>query len=40
VARNIYGAADVTADSKVRAQIKKLQEDGYGHYPICVAKTQ
>ncbi|MGN2393234.1 formate--tetrahydrofolate ligase, partial [Pelomicrobium sp. G1] len=40
VARNIYGAAEVTADSKVRAQIKKLQEDGYGHYPICVAKTQ
>ncbi|PZP54802.1 MAG: formate--tetrahydrofolate ligase, partial [Azospira oryzae] len=40
VARHIYGAAEVTADSKVRAQIKKLQEDGYGHYPICVAKTQ
>ncbi len=40
VATRIYGAADVTADSKVRAQIKKLQEDGYGHYPICMAKTQ
>ena len=40
VATKIYGAADVDADSKVRAQIKKLQEDGYGHYPICVAKTQ
>jgi formate--tetrahydrofolate ligase len=40
IATKIYGAADVTADSKVRAQIKKLQEDGYGHYPICVAKTQ
>ena len=24
----------------MRAQIKKLQDDGYGHYPICVAKTQ
>ena len=24
----------------MRAQIKKLQEDGYGHYPVCVAKTQ
>ena len=32
--------SDITADSKVRAQIKKLQESGYGHYPICVAKTQ
>ncbi len=40
IATKIYGAADVTADSKVRAQIKKLQEDGYGHYPVCVAKTQ
>jgi formate--tetrahydrofolate ligase len=40
VATKIYGASDVTADTKVRAQIKKLQEDGYGHYPICVAKTQ
>jgi len=40
VATKIYGAADVDAESKVRAQIKKLQEDGYGHYPVCVAKTQ
>jgi len=40
IATKIYGAAEITADSKVRAQIKKLQEDGYGRYPICVAKTQ
>jgi len=40
IATKIYGAADITADSKVRAQIKKLQDDGYGHYPVCVAKTQ
>jgi len=40
IATKIYGAADITADSKVRAQIKKYQESGYGHYPICVAKTQ
>jgi formate--tetrahydrofolate ligase len=40
IAIKIYGAADVTADSKVRGQIKKLQDDGYGHYPVCVAKTQ
>ena len=26
--------------AKVRAQIKQLQEAGYGHYPVCVAKTQ
>ena len=40
IATRVYGAADVTADSKVRGQIKKLQDDGYGHYPVCVAKTQ
>src|SRR5438093_3732919 len=40
VAKLVYRAAEVTADTKVRAQIKKLQDDGYGHYPICVAKTQ
>jgi formate--tetrahydrofolate ligase len=40
IAKKIYRASDVTADTKVRNQIKKLQEDGYGHYPVCVAKTQ
>ncbi|MBI4291682.1 MAG: formate--tetrahydrofolate ligase [Betaproteobacteria bacterium] len=40
IATKIYGASEVTADSKIRSQIKKLQEDGYGGYPVCVAKTQ
>jgi formate--tetrahydrofolate ligase len=40
IATRIYGAAEVTADSKVRGQIKRLQDEGYGHYPVCVAKTQ
>jgi formate--tetrahydrofolate ligase len=40
IAKKVYRAAEVTADAKVRAQIKKLQDDGYGHYPVCVAKTQ
>ena len=40
IASKIYGAADIAADSKVRGQIKRLQDEGYGHYPICVAKTQ
>jgi formate--tetrahydrofolate ligase len=40
IARRVYRASDVTADNKVRSQVKKLQEDGYGHYPVCVAKTQ
>jgi len=40
VATQIYGAADITADTKVRAQIRRLQDDGYGALPVCVAKTQ
>jgi len=40
VATKIYGAADVIADSKVRAQIQRLEDAGYGRYPVCVAKTQ
>ena len=40
IATKIYGAADISADNKVRTQIKKLQDEGYGHYPVCVAKTQ
>jgi formate--tetrahydrofolate ligase len=40
VATRVYGASEVTADSKVRSKIKELQESGYGHFPICVAKTQ
>src|SRR5438046_326258 len=40
IAKKVYRASEVTADSKVRNQIKKLQDEGYGHYPVCVAKTQ
>jgi formate--tetrahydrofolate ligase len=40
IATKIYGASDINADAKVRAEIKRLQEAGYGHYPVCVAKTQ
>ena len=40
IATKIYGAADISADSAVRARIAKLQQDGFGHYPVCVAKTQ
>ena len=40
VAKKIYGAAEITADTKVRAQLRQLQERGYGHYPVCIAKTQ
>jgi len=40
LATRTYGAADISASAAVRAQIKRLQEAGYGHLPICVAKTQ
>ena len=40
IARNIYGAEDVIADKKVRAQFEEFEKAGYGHYPVCMAKTQ
>jgi len=39
IAKEIYGASDIIADQKIRNQFDELQEK-YGHYPICVAKTQ
>ena len=40
VATTIYGASEVTADSKVRARLRELTTEGYGHLPVCIAKTQ
>ena len=40
IAQNIYGAQDIIADKKVRNQFKKLEDDGFGSYPVCMAKTQ
>ena len=40
VATQIYGAADISAPAKIKQQLKAWEEAGYGHYPICVAKTQ
>ncbi|MBS7328556.1 MAG: formate--tetrahydrofolate ligase [Oxalobacter sp.] len=40
LAVKLYGAKDIVADSKVKDQIRKLEEDGYSKYPLCVAKTQ
>jgi formate--tetrahydrofolate ligase len=40
VATLTYGAADVHASAAIRAQIQRLQEGGYGHFPVCIAKTQ
>jgi len=40
IVKKVYRASALTADAKVRAQVKQLQDSGYGHYPICMAKTQ
>ena len=39
VARTLYGADDIIADKKVRAQFDEYNKD-YGHFPVCMAKTQ
>jgi formate--tetrahydrofolate ligase len=40
IAREIYDAEDITADKRVRTQFQEFQDRGFGHFPICVAKTQ
>lgn len=40
IAREIYGADDIIADKKIRDQFASFEEQGYGKYPICMAKTQ
>ena len=40
IAKEIYGASEVVADTKIRDQLKKMEDDGFGKFPICIAKTQ
>ena len=40
IAKEIYGADQVIADNKIRSQLKQFEENGYGDFPICIAKTQ
>ena len=40
IAKEIYRANEVIADTKIRDQLKSFEEAGYGELPICVAKTQ
>ncbi len=40
IAREMYGADDIIADKKVREQFAKYESEGFGKYPICMAKTQ
>ena len=40
IAKRIYRADEVLADKKIRDQLKAWEDQGYGHLPICMAKTQ
>jgi len=40
VATEIYGASDIIADKKIRDRFRELQASGFGHFPVCIAKTQ
>jgi formate--tetrahydrofolate ligase len=40
VATKIYGASGIAADAKVKAQLELYQQQGYGGFPVCIAKTQ
>ena len=40
IATKIYRADGVVIDNKIRAQLKEWEAEGYGHLPVCMAKTQ
>ena len=39
VATKVYHASEITASTKVRDRLKELTDGGYGHLPVCIAKT-
>ena len=40
LASRVYGAREVTWDGKARRRLQRIEADGYGSLPVCVAKTQ
>lgn len=40
VARKIYGAAGIAMEGKIRRKLLRMEEAGFGHLPVCIAKTQ
>jgi len=40
VAKELYGANDIAYDSGVKARFAELEKEGFGHLPVCIAKTQ
>jgi formate--tetrahydrofolate ligase len=40
VARKIYGADGISIEARARARLQELEQEGYGRFPVCIAKTQ
>ena len=40
IAKEMYGASGIEVDDKIKAQIEKIEKEGFGKFPICIAKTQ
>jgi formate--tetrahydrofolate ligase len=40
VARKVYGAASIKVDDRALHHLEALEREGYGHFPVCIAKTQ
>ena len=40
IARRLYGASDVEADKRIKDQLADFEKQGFGHFPVCIAKTQ
>lgn len=40
IATKLYGAADIQIETKAAGKLATFEKDGYGHLPICMAKTQ
>ena len=40
IAESLYGAREIVADKRVRDRFRELQDSGFGHFPVCIAKTQ
>ncbi len=40
IARELYGASDISFDASIKSRFAELEKEGFGHLPVCVAKTQ
>ncbi len=40
IAKELYGAKEIEANDETKKQIKKIEENGFGKFPVCIAKTQ